>query len=191
MRPFGPERFYRKRHVHIVITYFLSFMALFVVTLIVSEDLIRTYSGITIAVDVNQKRLENVVDTNITGPIGLSVSQASDVEMTLVNAGGTAIAEFADWTVIFEVQKASGFDVEYLTYTTSASPSAGEWTVKGIYFDAATLTAEVIDPGTFNPGEEMIVRANPTTALVANTYDRATFATPNGVGAKVIFKVVP
>ncbi len=45
--------------------------------------------------------------------------------------------------------------------------------------------------GNFNPGEEMIVLASTTQAIVGNTYDRATFVTPNGVAAKVIFQVVP
>ena len=48
-----------------------------------------------------------------------------------------------------------------------------------------------MDPGVFNPGEEMVVVANPSNQVKANTTDRATFVTPNGVVAKVIFEVVP
>ena len=62
---------------------------------------------------------------------------------------------------------------------------------RGGQLPAKELSPEVIDPGTLNPGEEMIIRANPTTSLLADTYDRATFATPRGVDAKVIFEVVP
>ena len=63
--------------------------------------------------------------------------------------------------------------------------------MKGIYLDASTLVGEIVDPGVLNPGEEMIILANPSPSVVATSYDRATFVTPNGTSVKVIFKVVP
>ena len=102
-----------------------------------------------------------------------------------------ALGNFSDWDVIFEVQKAPGLGISYLSYTTSSSPATGEWTAKGIYLNAASSTAEIRDPGIFNPGEEMIILANPSPSVVANTYDRAVSSTPNGVAAKTIFHVVP
>ena len=117
------------------------------------------------------------------------VMSTTDVDITITNEGDVPLSSFEDWDVIFEVQEASGFSVLYLDYTTSASPSTNEWTVSGIYLDATLLTAEVVDPNILNPGEEMIIKANPLPAVTSGTYDRAVFVTPNGVIAKVIFKL--
>ena len=118
-----------------------------------------------------------------------SVAAAPTVRLTLINVGNTALAQFADWDVIFEIQGSPGLAIARLGHTTSSSPALNEWTVQGIYLDSTALTQEVADPGVFNPGEEMIVLARPSPSVTANTYDRATFVAPNGVTAKVIFEV--
>ena len=107
-----------------------------------------------------RERSEVRAETRIAGPSDLSLTSTTDVDITITNEGDVPLSSFEDWDVIFEVQEASGFSVLYLDYTTSASPSANEWTVSGIYLDASLLTAEVVDPGVLNPGEEMIIKAN-------------------------------
>ncbi len=149
-----------------------------------------SFTDITTSWDVLQQRADSSADTRIAGPVGLSVSATSTVEITLVNEGDSAVARFADWDVLFEVQQSPGLAIAYLTYTTSTSPSANQWAVKGIYLNAASSTPETVDPGVFNPGEEMVVVANPSPSVQSGTHDRASFVTPNGSTVKVIFKVV-
>ena len=98
---------------------------------------------------------------------------------------------FDDWDLIFEVQEDPGLDVVYLTYSSTTPPATSTWAVQGIYLNASSSTAEIVDPGIFNPGEEMVIVANPSPSVVANTYDRVTFVTPNGIVTKVIFKINP
>ena len=177
---------------HVVITYLVTAVLTLVTILTIGREMMVSFDDITSSWTTVQERSQDESDTKITGPIGLTVSATStSVQITLANKGKTALGEFADWDVIFEIQKSPGLGISYLAYTENASPGADQWTVKGIYLDASALTDEIVDLGVLNPGEEMIVLANPSTPLVANTYDRATFVVPDGVNAKVIFEVVP
>ena len=176
---------------HVAIAFFFTTVVLIVVLFAIGRDMLATFGDIADAWQVVETRTERRSDTKITGPMTLSVSATSTVRVTLVNEGRVALGAFADWDVIFEVQKAPGLGISFLAYTTSASPAAGEWTEEGIYLNAASSTPEIVDPGVLNPGEEMVVLANPTTAVKANTYDRVVFSTPNGVVVKTIFHVVP
>ncbi|MCH8310524.1 MAG: hypothetical protein IIB17_08525 [Chloroflexi bacterium] len=86
-----------------------------------------------------------------------------------------------------EVDEDPGIEITYLTYVTSTPLAGNEWTVQGLYLDASTLIPEITDPGVFNPGEEMVVLANPFPVVTKNTYHRMRFTTPNGYSASVIF----
>ena len=176
---------------HAAIAFFFTTTVLIVVLFAIGTDMLDTFGDVTDAWHVIEARTEERSDTKITGPLALSVSATSTVQMTIVNEGRVALGGFADWDVIFEVQTAPGLGISYLSYATSSSPAAGEWTAKGIYLDAASSAPEIVDPGVLNPGEEMVVLANPSPSVKANTYDRAIFSTPNGVALKTIFHVVP
>ena len=173
----------------VVITFALTFGLIFSASFYMGREMFVTFVSVLEGWDAQMLRLEQRTNTGIAGPFGLSVTEASTVDITISNIGDEPLGKFEDWNVIFELQDSSSLDFAYLTYTENASPSANEWTVTGIYMDASALTAEVVDPMVLNPGEEMIVRANPSPSVVAGYYDRATFSTPNGVTAKVIFRV--
>ena len=136
-----------------------------------------------------ESRSKDQVDTEIAGPNSPpTVLPGPLVRITLANEGSTPLRGFSEWDVIFEVQKSPGLSITSLTYTAQC-PSTNQWTIRGIYSDAASTTPEADEPGTFNTGEEVIVLAKLSPETVLNTYDRATFATSNGVTAKVLFKV--
>ena len=175
---------------HVAVGYILSAGLILVTLATLVERMLASFTDVTTSWDVLQQRSDSRVDTRIAGPVGLSVIATSTVEITLVNEGEAPLAQFADWDVLFEVQQSPGLAIAYLTYTTSTSPSPNQWAVKGIYLTAASSTPEIVDPGVFNPGEEMVVVANPSPSVQSGTHDRATFVTPNGSTAKVIFKVV-
>lgn len=136
-----------------------------------------------------ETRSEQRAATKIAGPSDLSMQAVPMIKLTLTNEGNVPVGPFAVWDVIVETRISSTLGVSYLTYTTSSSPASNEWAVLGIYLNAASSTPEIADPGMLDPGEQMVVLANPSPALGGNTYGRATFVTPNGATASVtVFK---
>lgn len=162
---------------------------IFSVVFTIARDSLETYDIVTSAWTRLEARAQDQTATRIAGPTSLRVPIASTVEITIANQGSVPLEEFSWWDVVFEVQQDPGVSILYLDYTAGPSPGANQWTVKGIYLDAGSQTPEVVDPGVLDPGEEMVVLANPSPAVKGGTYNRATFATPNGVVASVIFAV--
>ena len=159
----------------------------------IGRDMLVTFGGVADAWTDLRTRTEVMQQTRIAGPVGLSVAATSTVQITVTNEGDASLGRFDDWDVILKTQQSPGLGISYLGYTTSTSPAANQWTVEGIYLDASSdpKKAEIVGPGLLDPGEAMIVVANPSPAVKADTYDRATFVTPNGLRAEVIFRVLP
>ena len=174
---------------YVVITFALSMGLIFSTFFIMGRELFVTFVSVMEGWEAQQLRLEKRSKTGIVGPFGLAITEGSTIDITISNIGDEPLSKFEDWDVIFELQDSSSLNFAYLAYTESASPAANEWTVSGVYIDASALTAEVVDPNVLNPGEEMIIRANPSPSVVAGYYDRATISTPNGVTVKVVFRV--
>ena len=172
-----------------VITFTISMMAILLVTFTIGQDVLNSFVDISRTWLDQEDRHEEQSNTRISGPIGASVDESTSFQLTLINEGDEVIGRFADWDLIIETQRPGSPAISYLTFTEDVVPGANQWTVSGIYRDAGTLAAEVVDPGILNSGEEMIIVANPSPSIVAGYYDRAVFVTPNGVSAKVIFKV--
>ncbi len=175
----------------VAITFLITLAMVTSVSFVLAEDMVDVYESVTGSWTVLLTRSESKADTRISGPTGLEVQATSTVQIVVTNDGDVALAQFPDWDVIFEIQESPGLGVAYLTYSSTTPPSTNKWALEGIYLNAASSTPDVIDPGVLNPGEEMVVIANPNPSIQANTYDRASFATPNGITAKVIFRVLP
>ena len=92
----------------VAITFLLSLMIILLSFFTLGRQMIVSYGNVSDSWTTLRKLSVEKADTKLTGPIGLSVSATSTVEMILANEGGNAIGRFADWNVIFEVQKASG-----------------------------------------------------------------------------------
>ena len=176
---------------NVLIGFLLTVSVLMVTLFTIAGDMLGTFRDITDSLDKIRTLSEDRADTSIAGPTGLSVAATSTVRVTLANDGRVALGRFSDWDVIFEIQKPPDLKISYLTYTQNASPGANQWTVGAIYLNAASSTPEIVDLGIFNPGEDMVVLANPSPSVEANTDDRVTFVTANGVTVKVMFEVVP
>lgn len=130
-----------------------------------------------------------IARTQLTS-LGVSViSAGATVDWSVGNIGQTQLRVFEDWDVVIVYQDSagSGLQVQHLAYTTSVSPSAGEWTVTGIYRDAGTLTAEVFNPGIVDPGEEFIIRAQLSPSIATPTTNTVTLAVENGVTVSAQF----
>ena len=174
---------------NVAVTFMITSTITLLVLFSVASELSAMLGAVTDSWTDAEERMERKADTGITGASGQWAGEDPTVRLTLANNGNSSLAQFADWDVIFEIQKVPGLGISYLTYT-STSPGTNEWTVDGIYRDATTLAAETVGPGIFDAGEEMVVLAKPDPPVVLDTYDRATFASPNGVTAKVIFEIV-
>ena len=177
--------------VYVSITYLLTGLLITATVFTLGGDMLGSFKDVTDSWSSLEARSQQRADTKVTGPTGLSVNATSTVQINLANRGRVALGQFSDWDVIFEIQQAPGLGIAYLKHTSNPIPGANQWTVQEIHLSASSTTPEIVDPGVLNPGEEMVIVANPSPPVAANTHDRATFVTPNGVTAKVIFEVVP
>ena len=162
-----------------------------VVVITFARDMLVTFDDVTDSWGTLQARTEQKADTRITWPnVQLAaILGTSTVQLTLVNEGKVATGKFSEWDVFFESRKEPGLEIASHTYTTSTSPAVLKWGIKGIYRDAPSSTAEIVDPGVLNPDEKMIALVNASTTLVVGGYNRVTFVMPNGITAKVIFQI--
>ena len=120
--------------------------------------------------------------------LGVSVLGAgSEVEVSVRNDGQTPLRGFSEWDLLMTYEGTSGLEIQRLAYTTDSSPSSGEWTVKGIYKDAAAATAVVYQPGIVNTGEEFIITAAVSPAISSPSDNSLVLAVDNGVALTVTF----
>jgi hypothetical protein len=169
--------------------------ALFIIALTtITSTVLTSADDIRLATEIQETRSLVQTGTEINAPPDrISLQASSTIELTLLNEGNITLADFSNWDVIAEIKQATTTAISYLSYTTSTSPSANEWTLLGIYNSASTTPriAETFSPGVLDPGESMVALLNPSPSVVSDTYDRVTFVTPSGVTAKVIFEIRP
>ena len=170
----------------IAVAYLVTGLLLFSTLLTFGRDTMVTFEDNNNSWVGLEARSERKAETRITGPSGLSVQSAPRVQITIANRGDVSLAQFSDWDVIVETQRSAGLGITYLTHTASTTPAKNQWAVQGIYRNAASSTPETVEPGVLNPGEEMVVLANPAPAFGADTYGRAVLTTPNGAAVKVV-----
>lgn len=125
-----------------------------------------------------------VFSGNITRT-GVSVIAAqatgSNLEVTVQNIGQTTLYVFSAWDVFVQYYAAGGvYQQRRLTYTASA-PGNNQWTVKGVYLNAASSTPEVFEPNILNPGEQMVIQATLSPALAGGFVNQVVLSTENGV----------
>ena len=174
---------------NVVLVYVIMSSATILITFTLFGNTLAVFGDLFEGWTALEARSEQRAATKIAGPSDLSMQAVPMIKLTLTNEGNVPVAPFADWDVIFETQLSSALDVSYLTYTTTTSPAKNQWTVLGIYLNAASSTPEIADPGLLDPGEQMVVLANPSPAHGGNSYGRATFVTPNGATTSVtVFK---
>ncbi|MCL0088486.1 hypothetical protein M1N87_01540 [Dehalococcoidia bacterium] len=109
------------------------------------------------------------------------------VEITLKNEGESRLKDFERWDVIVQYRDTmTTLLIKRLLYV-EGEPCNNQWTVTGIYLDAAAGSPEVFERRIFNPDEEMIIRMRLNPAVGGNTTNLATIATPNGVSTSATF----
>ena len=113
-------------------------------------------------------------NTRLTFEAATSTSTTLDVDVT--NAGSVSVTGYSKVDVIVEYLAIGGNSAStHLTYTTSATPPANEWTV-------VTTTPSWFQPGSWDAGEMLTLRATLSPSLnTSSTTSTVTVATPNGI----------
>ncbi|MCL0093922.1 hypothetical protein M1O53_02955 [Dehalococcoidia bacterium] len=134
-----------------------------------------------------EQTMQEIAMTDISS-LSTNVTDAGAiVEITLKNEGESKLKDFGRWDVIVQYRDTTTtLLIKRLLYV-EGEPGNDQWTVKGIYLDAAASNPEVFEPGIFNPDEEMIIRMRLDPPVGVGTTNLATIATPNGVSTSATF----
>ena len=118
--------------------------------------------------------------TSITSN-GVSYATPS-VDVTVRNNGAESVRGFSKWDVLVQYYEADGtFHSKWVPHTSATAPGDDQWTVTGIYLDAATLKAETTQPGILDPLEELILRVTVSPAADATANNRIVIGTSSGI----------
>ncbi len=129
-------------------------------------------------------RMEEMVETDLSPLSATTTDSGSTVEVTLKNEGDTKLADFKRWDVILHYYGSDdSYNVKWYPYGTGTN----QWTVAGIYLDAANNVAEVYDPGILNPGEEAVIKVSVQPTVSSGTAVFFLAGTPNGISASISF----
>ena len=124
-----------------------------------------------------------------TGVELVTLSYASpQVDVVLRNTGRVGLRDFPSWDVWVDYYEADGtHHTERLSYTSAATPAADQWSVEGIYLDAASGKGEAWQPGIVDPGEEvkLLLRLDPAAADPQS--NETIVGLPNGVTVRMAF----
>ena len=169
-------------------------VALFAVMIILAAmtgyatSTVSSQDQITVSVKTMRDKAGEISRTSISS-LGTSVTSNTTLDFTVLNDGGSQLRRIGTWDVIvwYEGASGAGLQIGRLTYTTSPTPSAGEWTLTGIYEDAGSLDPEVYQPGIVNSGEEFTVRAELGPAVATSSTNTVTLAVEQGVSLTTTF----
>lgn len=142
------------------------------------------------ALRASWRQSERIVDSNVvlTRVDTTVTALIADVSVVIENRGRLKYTEvdFPEWEFIVRYQDTLGVErIEYVEYGETIAP--GVWTVDDIYADESTSTAEVYEPGIFNPSEEMVITARLVRILGVGTINQVTIAPPEGPRKSIHF----
>jgi hypothetical protein len=115
-------------------------------------------------------------------------SGGSNVQLTVWNDGEIKLADYDQWDVVVQYYTSwitLPYRIEWLPY--GAVIADDQWTVTGIYGDAAGTQAEVYEPGILNPGEGLRMWLRLAPPVGSGTTNLVTVSTRNGVTASTVF----
>lgn len=120
-------------------------------------------------------------------PISTTVGAAGEyVTVIMKNEGSEKLYDFERWDVLFQYYTDTPtYELNWYPYNAGAA-GMNQWTVVGIFTDAATSQSEVYDPGIWNPGEELVVRLELFPSIGMTTTNMMVLGTENGIAASVI-----
>lgn len=161
----------------------LIVIALLVLAIVgLSQVSISSQASIAKSSGLMQERTGDRARTNITPLSAQTASLGSQVLVTLKNIGSTKLADFDEWDVILQYSDGTNNWAKWYPNGNGTN----QWS-ETIYLNASSQTAEVIEPGIFNPGEEMVLTVVVSPTVGTGTTNLAVITTPNGISASTVF----
>ena len=166
---------------------FLAFLGITLMAVVTVSG--TFFGGSTDVLDARVASTVRTVELNGTAIELVSATYSGDVAtLTFRNTGRVALRASESWDVWAAVHDTGGtFYPELLARGTTASASADEWVLHGLYLDAESTSAEAFQPGIWNPGEEAIFTLNIEPDALDPDANLATLALPSGIAAHAAF----
>ncbi|MCL6430346.1 MAG: hypothetical protein K6V36_05725 [Anaerolineae bacterium] len=133
-----------------------------------------------------EQRMQEQARTSLQLVEAAILPSLDEVELTIRNDGSTRLADLETWDIVLEYDAMATWVARWYPYASPLARGQNEWTIVGIYQDAAQARPEVREPGILNPGEEMVVRIAVSPPVLGTGGGVAAIAAPNGVGASAI-----
>ena len=168
---------------NVLIAFIIIFILVFA-GLTLSEAMIASQDVLQASFQEMEARLDEQTRTNLT-PVDATTFTDSTVNVTFRNTGSTRLSDFDQWDVIvqyYDNSEPADYHIGWLSYTSSA-PFGSEWSVEGLYMNAAEETPEAFEPQILDPGEEIVLSLNVVPPVGPGQAIRAAVSLPNGVGA--------
>jgi flagellar protein FlaF len=146
-----------------------------------SSHVFATQAAISDASLTMQEREAERMRTGIT-PLAAATSDGNSVQLILKNTGSIKLMDFDKWDVILQYSDGSSTLTNWYSYGTGQN----QWQQQ-LFTTTSPPSPEVIEPGIFNPGEEMVVTVNVSPAVGTGTTDLVAVSTPNGVTTSSVF----
>jgi hypothetical protein len=161
-----------------------AFVSMVCVVLIViggmtmSRGFLSSIDSTSANIDSLSQRNEEIMRTNIQVLSAIQTS-GNRLEVTLQNTGQVKLADFGQWDVIVHhMDNSDQFHVTWMPYSSQVL-GENEWNVQGIY--TLNDTAEVFEPGIFNPDEKLVIQVDIDPEVKAESTNQVLLTTPNGV----------
>ena len=166
---------------------FLTFLGISVMAMVTVSG--TFFGGSTDVLDAPVASVARTADLNGTAIELVSATYSGDVAtLTFRNTGRVALRASESWDVWAAVHDTGGtFYPELLARGTTASASADEWVLYGLYLDAESTSVEAFQPGIWNPGEEAALIFNIKPDALDPDANLATLSLPYGVAAHAAF----
>ncbi|MBI5958729.1 MAG: hypothetical protein HY866_08340 [Chloroflexi bacterium] len=171
---------------NVLAAFLIIFILLFGV-LTLSETLMSTQDTLQETWQEMQTRQDDQARTSLLPIAAHTENMGTVVELTLYNNGSARLTDFDHWDAIllyFDAGTPSVYHTTWLPYTDQV-PNGGEWTIAGIYLN--TMTAEMIEPGILNSGEDIVLRLRGTAPIGEGTGAQVVISTANGVEVSFVF----
>ncbi len=163
-----------------VITFLITAGLFVFSSMTMSQNFLSSVDSNTISWSNMETRDAAITRGNLT-QLGISQPSADKIEVSLRNSGQTKFRDFQHWDVIVQYTETDGSTlIKWLPYV-SGPTGNDQWTMKGIYRSAASLTAEVFEPGILNINEEAIVQAQVNPPVKTGSTNLVVIATENGI----------
>jgi hypothetical protein len=148
-----------------------------------SQGFMTTVDTSTTGLEDVRERGESLIRTELS-PVSSVMTANNILEVVLQNTGQEKLAEFEKWDFIVQYHDDTGvYYTEWLPYT-SGNLSDNEWEISEIQIDGET---EVYEPNVLNQSESILLTAQLSPAVGANTTNMVIVATPDGITASTYF----